>query len=150
MRDKVKDTFNYTVDSTVVLSLGKTGKNRFDSTPIRIEKTVDGDSNILKIFYGVDSLQDSLKVPEITAAYQEKLKEELLPIPFDISFADKIEGDDETDFSDVTVGLVHPVTYHLELGNTFPYLLRKIMVPILFSIFLVGVTILSFVLLYKN
>jgi len=95
-------------------------------------------------------LQDSLKIPEITTAYQQKLKEELLPIPFNISFADKIEGDDETDFSDVTVGLVHPVTYHLELGNTVPYLLRKIMLPILFSIFLVGVTILSFVLLYKN
>src|SRR4030095_16368433 len=99
MRDKVKDTFNYTVDSTVVLSLGKTGKNRFDSAPLRIEKTVDGDGNILKIFYGVDSLQDSLKIPEITAAYQQKLKEELLPIPFDISLADKI-GDDEADFSD--------------------------------------------------
>ena len=104
----------------------------------------------MEILYGVDSLQDSLKVPEITAAYQQKLKQELLPVPFDISFADKVGGDDETDFSDVTVGLVHPVTYHLELGNTFPYLLKKIMLPILFSIFLVGVTIVSFVLLYKN
>jgi two-component system, OmpR family, phosphate regulon sensor histidine kinase PhoR len=150
MRDKVKDTFNYTVDSTVVLSLEKGGKNHFDSTPIRLEKTVQDDSNILKIFYGVDSLQDSLKIPEVTAAYQQKLKEELLPIPFDISFADKIAGDDEIDFSDVTVGLAHPVTYHLELGNTFPYLLKKIMLPVLFSIFLVGVTILSFVFLYKN
>ena len=126
------------------------GKNPVDSTPIRIEKRIAGDSNILEILYGVDSLQDSLKVPEITAAYQQKLKQELLPVPFDISFADKVGGDDETDFSDVTVGLVHPVTYHLELGNTFPYLLKKIMLPILFSIFLVGVTIVSFVLLYKN
>ena len=126
------------------------GKNPVDSTPIRVEKRIAGDSNILEILYGVDSLQDSLKVPEITAAYQQKLKQELLPVPFDISFADKVGGDDETDFSDVTVGLVHPVTYHLELGNTFPYLLKKIMLPILFSIFLVGVTIVSFVLLYKN
>lgn len=149
VRDKVKDTFNNAVDSTVFVSPDKKERLRFDNTPVRIEKTVDGDSNILKIFYGVDSLQDSIKIPEITAAYQQKLKEELLPIPFDISFANKI-GDDEADFSDVTVGLVRPVTYHLELGNTFPYLLRKIMVPILFSIFLVGVTILSFVLLYKN
>src|ERR1700748_302760 len=36
MRDKVKDTFKYTVDSTVVVE--KRGKNHADSTPIRIEK----------------------------------------------------------------------------------------------------------------
>ena len=150
VRDKVKDTFNYTVDSTVVVSLEKKGKNRADSTPIRIKKSIAGDSNILQIFYDVDSLQDSLKIPEITAAYQQRLKQELLPVPFSISFADRTGEDDETDFSDVTVGFVHPITYHLELGNTFPYLVKKIMLPILFSVFLVGVTILSFVLLYKN
>ncbi len=150
MRDRVRDTFNYTVDSTVFVSMEKRGKNHVDSTPLRFEKRIAGDSSILEILYGVDSLQDSLKVPEITAYYQERLKQELLPVPFIISFADKAGGDDETDFSDVTVGFVHPVTYHLELGNTFPYLLKKIMLPILFSIFLVGVTIVSFVLLYKN
>ena len=150
MRDRVKDTFKYTIDSTVVLSLENKEKNHADSTPIRIEKSIAGDSNILKIIYGVDSLQDSLKVTEITEAYQQRLKQELLPVPFSVSFADKAGGDDETDFSDVTVGFVHPITYHLELGNTFPYLLRRLTLPILFSVFLVGVTILSFVLLYKN
>jgi len=150
MRERVRDTFNYTVDSTVFVSLEKRGKNHVDSTPLRFEKRIVGDSNILEILYGVDSLQDSLKVPEVTAAYVQRLKQELLPVPFNISSADKAGGDDETDFSDVTVGFVHPVTYHLELGNTFPYLLKKIMLPILFSIFLVGVTIVSFVLLYKN
>jgi two-component system phosphate regulon sensor histidine kinase PhoR len=150
MRDKVKDTFNYTVDSTVFISVEKGNKNHVDSTPIRFEKRITGDSNILEILYGVDSLQDSLKVPEITTAYQQRLKQELLPVPFNVSFADKAGSDDETDFSDVTVGFVHPVTYHLELGNTFPYLVRRLTLPILFSVFLVGVTILSFVLLYKN
>src|SRR4029078_318624 len=55
VRDKVKDTFSYTVDSTVVLSLDKRGTEHVDSSPIRIEKSVAGDSNVLKIFYGVDS-----------------------------------------------------------------------------------------------
>lgn len=148
VRDKVKDSLGSTIDSTVLISLEKKGKDH--GTPIRFEKRVDGDSNIIRIFYGVDSLQDSIRVPEITAAYQQRLKQELLPIPFNISFADKSGGDDETDFSDVTVGFAHPVTYHLELGNTFPYLVRRLTLPILFSIFLVGVTVLSFVLLYKN
>src|SRR6185295_751079 len=35
MRDKVKDTFKYTVDSTVVVE--NRGKDHADSTPIRIE-----------------------------------------------------------------------------------------------------------------
>jgi len=148
MRDKVKDTFKYTIDSTVVVE--NRGKDHADSTPIRIEKSIAGDSSILKIFYGVDSLQDSIKVPEITADYQQRLKQELLHIPFKISFVDRADENDETDLSYITVGFVRPVTYHLELGNTFPYLLKKITLPILFSVFLVGVTILSFVLLYKN
>ena len=150
MRDRVRDTFNSTVDSTVFVSMGKGNKDHVDSTPIRFEKRIAGDSSILEILYGVDSLQDSLKVPEITVAYQERLKQELLPVPFNISFADKAGGDDEADFSDVTVGFVRPITYHLELGNTLPYLMRRLTLPILFSVFLVGVTILSFVLLYKN
>jgi two-component system phosphate regulon sensor histidine kinase PhoR len=150
VRDKVKDSFKYTVDSTVVLTLGKKGRDNVGKAPIRVEKTVAGDSSILKIFYGVDSLQDSLKVPEITAAYQQRLKQENLPVPFNISFADKLDADDETDLSNVTVGFARPTTYHLDLGNTFPYLVRKLTLPILFSIFLVGVTTLSFVVLYKN
>jgi two-component system phosphate regulon sensor histidine kinase PhoR len=150
MRDKVKDTFNYTIDSTVFVTGENGNKNHADTKPIRFEKRITGDSNILEILYSVDSLQDSLKVPEITAAYQQRLKQELLRVPFDISFADNAGDDDETDFSDVTVGFVHPVTYHLELRNTFPYLMRRLTLPVLFSIFLVGVTILSFVLLYKN
>src|SRR4029450_13258035 len=49
-----------------------------------------------------------------------------------------------------TVVFVHPVTYHLEIGKSFSYLIKKITLPILFSIFLVGVTVLSFLLLYRN
>ena len=40
--------------------------------------------------------------------------------------------------------------YKLQLGNTFPYLIKQISLPILFSFFLVGITIFSFVLLYRS
>lgn len=149
MRNRVKDTLNdTTLNSTVFISLDK--KDHGDSSPVRIERRIENDSNIIKILYGVDSLQDSLRIPEITSAYLQKLKQENIPVPFNVALVDKMIGDDEADFSDVTVGFVHPVTYHLDLGNTFPYLIKKITLPILFSIFLVGITILSFVLLYKN
>ena len=50
----------------------------------------------------------------------------------------------------ITIGFAHPVTYELTLGNTFGYLIKKLSSPILFSLFLVGVTVFSFVLLYRN
>jgi hypothetical protein len=89
MRDRVKDTFKYTIDSTVVLSLENKDKNHADSTPIRIEKSIAGDSNILKIFMALIPSRIPLKVTEITEAYQQRLKQELLPVPFRVSFADK-------------------------------------------------------------
>jgi len=50
----------------------------------------------------------------------------------------------------VTIGFAHPVTYEIMLGNTFGYLAKKLASPILFSLFLVGVTVVSFTLLYRN
>jgi len=112
--------------------------------------TLKGSSKMIQFLYTVDSLQDSLRLNEITAAFLKKLKEQTISVPFKIVRQDSAKGDDEPGFSNVTVGFVHPVTYHLELGNTFPYLLQQIALPILFSVFLVGVTIVSFVLLYRN
>jgi two-component system phosphate regulon sensor histidine kinase PhoR len=57
---------------------------------------------------------------------------------------------DRPAMSEVTVGFNKPVTYKLELGNTFPYLFRKLLSPLLFSFFLIGVTVASFILLYRN
>ncbi|MFZ1259662.1 MAG: hypothetical protein WAQ93_04245, partial [Chitinophagaceae bacterium] len=104
---------------------------------------------IFSLLYGVDSLQDSLRIGEIDSAYSKALKEEKLNIPFTIIETDSADVDDEPAFNEVTVGLANPVTYKLQLGNTFPYLLKQITQPILFSILLLGITILSFVLLYR-
>jgi two-component system phosphate regulon sensor histidine kinase PhoR len=57
---------------------------------------------------------------------------------------------DMRNMNKITIGFSHPVTYELKLGNSFVYLLKKIISPILFSLFLVGVTVLSFALLYRN
>ena len=51
---------------------------------------------------------------------------------------------------EVTVGFAHPVSFRMIPGNTFPYLLKKMGSPILFSIFLIGLTVLTFILLYRN
>jgi two-component system, OmpR family, phosphate regulon sensor histidine kinase PhoR len=154
MRDKIRDSLKDTpINSTVIISMNKEGRPHYipeDSLPMRFERRVEGDNKFFQFLYGVDSLQDSLKIPEITAAYQKKIKEENLTIPFTVVRLNKVTESERPDFSDVTVGFVHPITYRLELDNSFPYLIKQITLPILFSIFLIGVTILSFMLLYRN
>jgi len=154
MRDKLRDSLKNTrINSAVIISMNKKDGSHYDpsdSFPVRLEKRVDGNNKIFQFLYGVDSLQDSLKIPEINLAYQKRIEREALPVPFTVTRLNKTTETDDLDLTDITVGFAHPITYHLELGNTFPYLIKRITLPILFSIFLVGVTILSFVILYRN
>ena len=105
---------------------------------------------VLQFLYGVDSLQDSIRINEIIPAYSQALIKENAIVPFSVIRSNSVAKSEEPAFNEVTIGFAKPITYRLILGNTFPYLLQKISLPILFSIFLVGVTILSFVLLYRN
>jgi two-component system, OmpR family, phosphate regulon sensor histidine kinase PhoR len=98
----------------------------------------------------VDSLQDSVKVKEICEAYTNRIQQQNINVPFSITKYKKDEEDGERVFNEVTIGFSNPVTYRLELGNTFPYLIRRISTPILLSLVIVGFTIFSFILLYKN
>jgi two-component system, OmpR family, phosphate regulon sensor histidine kinase PhoR len=106
--------------------------------------------NFYRFLYNVDSLQDSLRLTEIDTAYRRTLEKAKIDIPFSVIRVDSVDPGDFHRFNEVTIGFAHPVTYQLKLGNTFPYLLKQITQPILFSILLLGITVLSFVLLYKN
>ena len=126
------------------------GKKYTDSGKHFVRVLSDTSNKALRVLYSVDSLQDSLQIPEITKAYSAALKNLNLAIPFSISRSNEIKPRGLEDMSTMTVGFANPVTYHLSLGNTTSYLFKKISLPVLFSIFLVGVTIFSFVLLYRN
>lgn len=111
---------------------------------------------IFRFLYNVDSLQDSLRVKEIDSASRIAFDKEGLNIPLSILRNDsvvlrkRVPFDDPASLNKVTIGFAHPVTYELSLGNSFPYLMKKLASPILFSLFLVGVTVLAFMLLYRN
>jgi two-component system, OmpR family, phosphate regulon sensor histidine kinase PhoR len=102
-----------------------------------------------RLLYDVDSLQDSLKIREINKAYDDALQDQKLDVPFQVTRLDTSEVNGPV-FNEVTVGFVNPITYRLQLGNTFPYLIKRLRLPILFSLLLLGITLLSFVLLYKT
>ena len=108
------------------------------------------DNTFVRFLYNIDSLQDPLSVREIDSTFRRQLVKEKTNVPFSIlqsagSAALKEQADNE-----VTVGFARPLTYTLKLGNTAPYLLSRITLPIIFSLLLLGITILAFVLLYRN
>jgi len=113
-------------------------------------------SEILRFLSNLDSLQDSLRVKEVDSAVRIAFDKEGMNVPIAISRTERkvqrerIPSEDFRMPNKITIGFSHPITYELALGNTFGYLSKKLASPILFSLFLVGVTILSFSLLYRN
>lgn len=155
VRNKLRDSLRKQgKGGNVFISMNKTTSLNGKGDTLKITRSLPeahgSRDYVFNLLYGVDSLRDTLKITEIDAAYKKGLGEENLDVPYTISRLDSTIELMEPAFNEVTVGFAHPITYRLDLGNTFPYLLRQIMQPILFSILLLGVTILSFVLLYRN
>ena len=152
IRDKLKDSLRKTGNNGVIV-LNKTTVDLNGDTmefTRRLPKPHGGKDFIFNMLYGVDSLQDSITLEEIHNAYKANLVKQKLNIPFTVLRIDSLTDNDEQARNGVTVGFTKPVTYQLRLDNTFPYLLRQLALPILFSILLLGITLLTFVLLYRN
>lgn len=124
------------------------------TTAVKALKTMPDESTI-SIFKQLDSLQDSITVKEATTRYQAELSRENIAIPFTVY---RIEGNVEVfdypeDFISsgiVTLGFNHPYLLQMQLRNTFPYLLQKMIGQLLVSLLLVGVTVISFVMLLRS
>jgi two-component system phosphate regulon sensor histidine kinase PhoR len=124
-------------------------KNSVDTVRLNNKNYSGRRNRLMQFLFDVDSLQDSIKVRELQAAYSKKLEEQNLKIPFTVS---RVSSKDKelSVFNEVTVGFANPITYRLDIGNTFSFLLKRISIPILFSVFLVAFTVLCFYLLYRN
>jgi len=111
---------------------------------------------IFRFLYNVDSLQDSLRLKEIDSACRISFDKEGMNVPISIlkdtinNIRERFPLEEQRGSNKITIGFAHPVTYELNLGNTFGYVVKKLASPILFSLFLVGVTVASFFLLYRN
>lgn len=124
---------------------------RGDSVRVINSEASPRQNRIMQFLFDMDALQDSIRVAEVEKAYAKKLVEQNIDVPFIVSRVPTEETEPERRrFNEVTLGFTNPVTYRLELGNAFPLLLKRISPAILFSVFLVGFTFLSFMLLYRN
>jgi two-component system phosphate regulon sensor histidine kinase PhoR len=143
--EKVKDTF--LTDKTIVYQ-------RFPSdTSLPTSAQLKRRNRLMQFLYDVDSLQDSIKVKEIYAGVDKRLQQQNIEVPFSVMRLnnERENGkDNEKVYNEVTIGFKNPITYKLDLENTFPFLIKRIAAAILLSLFLVAFTIVSFALLYRN
>lgn len=134
-----------------------------DTVPMkrRISPFPEGDSNVMfrynnKVFdflIGVDSLQDSITLKEIEHNYKNALTKDGISTPFHVlAFNDRTKQMDPGDPSDnrVVVGFTKPRTFELEFDNLSWHITRRLFQQIIFSILLIGITIYSFLLLFRN
>lgn len=143
------DTFSMAKDSVRIMPMQAGAMAAMMPRPI-------AGQTIVRFLEGVDSLQDSITVKEATTRYAALLTKEGLHIPFSIQRLPH-DPSDENSFPDdiargnkVALGFKNPYTLSLELENTIPWVLKKLTPQILVSALLVGLTIFSFVLMYRN
>jgi two-component system, OmpR family, phosphate regulon sensor histidine kinase PhoR len=107
---------------------------------------------VVDFLMGVDSLRDSITLDEVTIRYQQALAKQKMLVPFSISITDTVTADPMPGIegNKVSVGFMKPRTYQLNFVNSNWYVLRQMWQPVLVSLLLVGVTLASFLLLYRN
>lgn len=115
---------------------------------------------MMQFLFDIDSLQDSVRIKELDSAFVKRMDEQNFEIPFIINRLETKDRGDSSDhlnakeimpaFNEVTVGFRNPITYRLTIDNKTSVILKRIAIPVLFSIFLVAFTALSFWLLYRN
>ncbi len=147
LRDKIRDSVRKEGGST------KTVVYSENNTPDTSELATPGlrkNKRVMQFLYDMESLQDSIKVHEIDTAYARRLQLQGIDVPFQISRLDGATEREERMFNEVTIGFQNPITYKVQISDKTSYLLKRILAPILLSIFLVAFTIVSFSLLYRN
>lgn len=119
-----------------------------------LRRSYKAGGRFFEFLIGIDSLQDSLKVMDIRDAYTKNLQKEGITVPFSIIRKEESEikrgAQPRPEWNKATIGLTHPISYQVQLGNTFNYIFEKILPQIIFSIFLIGLTITAFSVLYRN
>jgi two-component system, OmpR family, phosphate regulon sensor histidine kinase PhoR len=110
-----------------------------------------GRTNVFRFLYDMDSLsqKDSVTIKEIDSAFSKRLESEKLNVDFAVSRVNRAKPDSSA-VNEVSVGFTSPITYRLSVNNEMGFLFGKLKLPILFSLLLVGVTIASFVALYRS
>ncbi len=170
LRDKVKDSAGGKprVAAGMVITLDQantvTGEKRFitkDSNVTYFTRQAPRRSEgmrgnaVFDFLSGVDSLQDSITVKDVVDRYGKTLQQEKINVPFNVTMRKlpaqhSLVPPGEPEDNTVTIGFAKPVSYTVNFENSSWYILKKLSQPIIISCLLVGITIFSFLLMYRN
>lgn len=148
IQGKIKDSLKKD-SGRMIISINETTINK-DTFDIRARPGPGNHDKFVQFLYNIDSLQDPVTIKEIDSAFRLQMGKESVAVPYSILQSDSSTITNDLSDNSITLGFAKPVTYKLQLGNTVPYLLKRITLPIVFSLLLLGITILAFVVLYRN
>jgi len=137
----------------MIFTVDSKGPERIQDTVVKRMTRIE--PKVLHLLSGVDSLQEPITVEEVQAQYAKQLAKEAIRIPFTVTAVPMDSKQryfpfDDSAGSKVVVGFSKPVRYDLNLGGLFWYTARRVGPQAIFSLLLVGCTIFSFLLLYRN
>lgn len=161
---------NVLKDNVTRDSAGRLHASKAVIVSVRHDRAEEGPDSMAQVMYrsandkvfaflsGVDSLQDSISVKDISDRYQHALAREGIHVPFRVTmYPGKHLKDQLTDIfpsdsngNKVTIGFAHPRVYTLDFDNLFWVMAGRVGPQALFSLMLVSITTLSFLLLYRN
>jgi two-component system, OmpR family, phosphate regulon sensor histidine kinase PhoR len=154
--NKYKETVTGTVEAIGKQLAERGGENRTlllsdspggDTTDADRRKSFRKREKLMQFLYEVENPQDSVRVAEIDSALKKKLQQQNIIVPYSIT---RLKKETDESFNQVSIGFKNPITYSLSLRNTFPFLIRRLLGPIIMSLFLVLFTTVSFAVLYRN
>jgi two-component system phosphate regulon sensor histidine kinase PhoR len=107
------------------------------------------------VLQGVDMVQDSLTIPDVSRRLNAALEKEGIKIPFIINRiaikpGERVRQENLESSNQVLIGFSRPLIFKLDLLQTGSYLFKKILPQIVVSILLVALTTISFIVLFRN
>lgn len=143
LNDKFRDSSKLS-GKKMIISLNQTSTFQTADTEMKKHSMYDP---VMRFLYETDSLQDSIRVADLKTAFTNTLVREKLSVPFTVHRIDSIFPP----LHDIVTASFHrPVSFKLQIGNTFPFIMNEMLPNIIFSVFLLAITLLSFILLYRN
>jgi two-component system phosphate regulon sensor histidine kinase PhoR len=122
--------------------------DRPDSLEVERRRRFKQRDQLFQMLYEAESAQDSVRVQEVDSSFARRMRGLNLAVPFEVERLKK--GAVDTSINAVTIGIRNPITFRLTLGNANPFLMQRILGPIILSVFLVLFTIITFWVLYRN
>ncbi len=159
LQEKVRDSVRpgKKMQTSVMITMNHTNPQFATDTNVMYRFRKDGPPSggpVFNFLRGVDSLHDSITVKEVTDKYQQALAKQKIALPFMVSMQEGNAPRDlkihEIEENRIEIGFMKPRIYQLDFVNTNWYIIKQMWQSILISFLLVGITIASFLLLYKN